>query len=83
MIPLFAFLILWLILVGVYVVLALITMMQMLRFGISSPSAIFLTIFYLIIAIFILGGTALYLFTVDWSIAFDLGPSLIPSFLAS
>jgi hypothetical protein len=43
----------------------------------------FLTIFYLIIAIFILGGTALYLFTVDWSIAFDLGPSLIPSFLAS
>jgi hypothetical protein len=41
MIPLFAFLILWLILVGVYVVLALITMMQMLRFGISSPSAIF------------------------------------------
>jgi hypothetical protein len=73
MIPLPVFLIAWLILLGIYVMLSLISMMQMVRFGIASTMTYFSTAIFLIVAVLMIGGTGLYLATVDWSLGLDLG----------
>lgn len=73
MIPLSTFLIAWLIFLGLYGILALISIMQMVRFGVAGSMTYFSTAIYLVVALIAIGATAAYLMTVDWTLALDLG----------
>jgi len=72
MIPLPVFLIAWLLLLGIYVILSLISMMQMIRFGVASTMTYFSTAIFLIVAVLMIGATGLYLATVDWTLGLNL-----------
>jgi hypothetical protein len=73
MIPLSIFLIAWLVLLGIYALLALVSIVQMVRFGVSGSMTYFSTGIYLAVAAFVLTATVLYFLTVDWSLGLDVG----------
>lgn len=73
MIPLSFFLIAWLIFLGIYGILALVSIMQMVRFGVAGSMTYFSTAIYIVVAFIAIGATAAYLLTVDWNLALDLG----------
>ena len=77
MIPLSVFLIAWLVLLGVYGILSLLSIIQMLRFAISGPMVYLSTFLFILVSLAIIGGTGLYLSHVDWSLPMNLG-SLLP-----
>jgi hypothetical protein len=78
MISLSFFLILWIILLAIYAFLALISVAQMIRFGVASSMTYFSTGIFLTVAAVVIIATIGYLFTVDWSIGFDLQSILQP-----
>ncbi len=67
MIPLWIFLIAWLILMAIYAIMVFISVVQMLRYGISSAMTSFSTIIFLSCIVFVLGGAGLYFLQVDWT----------------
>ncbi|MFA5936027.1 MAG: hypothetical protein WC787_04215 [Patescibacteria group bacterium] len=73
MIPLSIFLIAWLILLGIYVLLALVSMTQMIRFSVASSMTYFSTGVFLLVAILVISVTGIYLMTVDWTLGLDMG----------
>lgn len=78
MISLSFFLILWVILLAIYAFLALISVTQMIRFGVASSMTYFSTGIFLAVAIIVVLVTVGYFLTVDWSIGFDLQSILQP-----
>lgn len=72
MIPLPIFLVVWLILLLAFSVMALVSVVQMLRFGIAGTMAYISTAGFLILSFFVIAGTGLYLLNVDWSLSLDL-----------
>ena len=79
MIPLTIFLIIWLVLIGIYALLSLISMIQMIRFGVMGSMTYFSTALFVVVAALALGLTALYLINVDWSQSLNLATLLSPS----
>lgn len=73
MIPLSIFLIAWLVLLGIYGLLALVSIVQMVRFGVAGSMTYFSTVIYVVVAFIAIGATTLYILTVDWSLALDVG----------
>lgn len=67
MIPLIIFLIAWLILFGIYALLALVSVIQMARFAISGKTAYTVTAIFLAVAGFVILLTGVYIVSVDWS----------------
>ena len=67
MIPLSYFLFAWLLLLGLYLLMSLISMMQMLRFGIAGFGTYASTLAYLIIFVLTVLGCGVYFLTVDWT----------------
>lgn len=78
MIPLSVFLIAWIILLAIYAIISLISIIQMVRFGIASSMTYFSTAVFLIVALIGIGGTCFYLATVDWSIGLDIASIFRP-----
>lgn len=81
MIPLSLFLIIWLVLLGVYAILAFFSVIQMLRYGVAGPMSVFSTGIFLVVAVLVIAGTGLYLLTVDWSLGIEIGGLTDASFL--
>lgn len=72
MLPLSIFLIIWLVLLGVYFFVALVSIIQMARYAIASTTAYTVTAIYIAIAGLVIIVTAIYLLTVNWSQVLDL-----------
>ena len=73
MIPLSYFLIAWILLIALYAVLAVVTVIQMVRFAVASNMTYFSTAVFLIVAFLGLGATLVYFLTVDWTSGVNLG----------
>ncbi len=80
MIPLIWFLFAWLVVMAIFVILALMTLMIFLRFGLSSFATYATSALFLggIIIMFVCTGG--YLLTVDWSASLDTGAVLSSPF---
>lgn len=83
MIPLSLFLVIWLVLIGIYAIVALITIVQMTRFAISGSVATLVILLYVVVAGLALGGTAMYLFGIDWNTTIEFGGTFLPDALTS
>lgn len=82
MIPLVFFLFAWMILVGIFLIVALITVYMAVRYGLSGPITAFTTLLFIAVTCFILFGTAFVLMSVDWTQSINLIPSMgLPSSL--
>ena len=68
MIPIIWFLIVWLIAMGVFFLLAILTMGIALRFGLSGSKTFILCILFFVVSVVVAGGVGLYELThVDWT----------------
>ncbi|MEO5927740.1 MAG: hypothetical protein ABIO72_03390 [Patescibacteria group bacterium] len=73
MIPLSYFLLAWIVLLAIYALLTLVSVIQMVRFAVASSMTYFSTAVFLIVAVLAIGATCVYLATVDWNLALNLG----------
>jgi len=72
MFPLWIFLLIWLALVSLFCLMAFISTMQMLRYGIRAHWTMLSTFLFVASSVFVLGGSGLFFLTVDWSEPIDL-----------
>jgi hypothetical protein len=72
MIPLLWLLLAWLILMGMFALVTLLTVVMNLRYGLSSFGTYVSTAVFLSVIALVLLGTGAYLFTVDWSQTLNL-----------
>jgi len=79
MVPLILFLAVWAILILGFVLLSLITTAMSLRFGISGFMTVTSNAAFVIVALFVLGATCVYLLGVDWSQTISVMPTTLPS----
>lgn len=80
MIALSWFLLAWLVMLGLFFLVSLITLITHLRYGVANIMTYFSTMAFVsvtVIALLFVGG---YLTQVDWTQSLDLGPSLGPLF---
>lgn len=71
MIPFYAFLLAWLVFIALYGVMSLISIIQMLRFGIAVSGTWLSTITFLVVAFVVILGTGWYLLGIDWQQALN------------
>ncbi len=83
MIPIWIFFLIWLVLMSIYALMALISVTQMLRYGIASTVTAFTTFSFLACITIATGITGLYLIGVDWSQSVNVFGSLISSTIFS
>lgn len=67
MIPLVYFMFAWLVLVAIFAIVALITVLMALRFGLSGPMTTLATAIFVGVAAAILIVTGSYLIGIDWT----------------
>ncbi len=72
MIPLQYFLLAWLIFLVIYTVMSLLTIMQMVRFGIAGLGTYATTLLFLVLSLGTILASSAYFLTVDWSSSVDL-----------
>lgn len=82
MIPLSYFLIVWVILLAIFGVMMLLTLIQMLRHGLSSIETYLVTAVFLSVTAIVVIGTALLLARVDWSTPVQILPDGVSGFLS-
>jgi mannose/fructose/N-acetylgalactosamine-specific phosphotransferase system component IID len=80
MIPLSYFLITWTILLAIFGVVLLLTLVQMLKHGLSRTGTYVSTFIFLVVTAGVVIWTAFYLSSVDWSIGIKVIPDGIPGF---
>jgi hypothetical protein len=73
MIPLSVFLLIWIVLLVIYALLALVSVIQMIRFGVASTMTYFSTGVFLVVALIAIAATCVYFTTVDWSLGLNIG----------
>jgi hypothetical protein len=81
MIPLSIFLIPWAILLLIHVLLSLVSVIQMLRFGMSGSMASFSTALFLIVSAMVILATVMYFLSVDWSLSIEFGMFSKPGYI--
>jgi len=79
MIPLYVFLLAWLIFLVLYGVMALVSMLQFVRFGVAGTGTWLSTITFLVVALCVVFGTGWYLLGADWMQTLNLFGSLSSS----
>ena len=79
MIPLSWLLIGWLIAIGLFLILALLTLAINIKYAVSSFMTYAMTALFLGVTLFILFITASYISTIDWSQDVDVIPSFTPT----
>ncbi len=72
MIPLPYFLIAWIVLVGIYAIMALLSTYQMLRFGLAGTGTYLSTIIFLAGVLIVIFAASAYLVSIDWTRSVDL-----------
>ena len=84
MVSLTFFLIIWIILLGIFGLLVLLTLIQMLRHGLPSTATYITTFVFLLVTAGVVIGTSVYLTGVDWSVTVNLIPeSILPFFFGT
>ena len=73
MIPLTLFLFVWLILLVIFLLFALISVVQMLRYSVAGTTAYITTSVFIGVVAVTIFSTGLFLVNVDWSQGFNLG----------
>lgn len=76
MIPLYFFLIAWFVLLAIHGLMALLSVIQMMRFGIAGPGTWLTTTAFFVVSFVAIFGTSAYLISVDWSQAPDFFGSM-------
>lgn len=76
MIPFSWLLLAWLVMLGVFALVALITLFTHVRYGVANVTTYFSTLLFLGVTTGALFLTGTYLMHVDWSQSLDLGPTL-------
>lgn len=76
MIPLSVLLIAWCILAGICALMTLITVLQMLRLGISGPGTFVTSLIFIAVAGFVVLGSSAYFTTVDWTQSVPINSSI-------
>ncbi|MFH1077720.1 MAG: hypothetical protein V1745_00345 [Patescibacteria group bacterium] len=71
-IPISFFLLAWFVLLVVFGLLAFISVIQMLRFGVAGSGTYLSTAVFLAVSGLVLGGVGLYLAGVDWNATLDI-----------
>jgi hypothetical protein len=79
MIPLWIFLLIWLVLMSMYVIMAFLSVMQLMRYGVASFGTYVSSFGFLAITSIVILGTGIYFLTVDWSQGLDLFSGLSSS----
>ncbi len=82
MIPIAIFVIIWLILVAIFMVVSMLSIMQMMRFGVKGPETRWAIIIFVGLTICIMAATIMYLSQIDMKSGLDLKPifeSLFPN----
>ncbi len=77
-IPLFYFLLVWLVLIGIFLIMSAITLLMYLRFGLAGSMTFLSTLLFVGVAALMLLATAGYLARVDWTQEVSIG-SIMPS----
>lgn len=72
MIPLYFFLIAWFVLLAIFGFMALLSVIQMMRFGLASPGTWLTTTIFFVVSLVVIFGTSAHLLSVDWSQTPDL-----------
>ena len=72
MFPLSVFLIAWFILLAIFGLMALLSVIQMLRYGLAGPGTYMTTLIFFVATFVVVFGTSAYLLTVDWTQQIDL-----------
>jgi hypothetical protein len=80
MVPLLLFLAIWAIVILGFGLLALITNVMSIRFGISGFMTIAANTAFVVVALLVLAGTGWYLIGVDWSQTINVYPTSLPGF---
>ncbi|MBI5654830.1 hypothetical protein HZC53_04230 [Candidatus Uhrbacteria bacterium] len=79
MIPLIYFLLAWVVFLGIFAVMSLLTMMQMLRFGLAGLGTYATTFIFLAVSVAVVLGSAFYFTGVDWNQSADIFGGLVSS----
>lgn len=74
MIPLAIFVIIWLILVAIFLVVASLSTLQMLRYGVRGPETKWAVVIFVGLTICIMIATLVYLSQIDLQSGLDLAP---------
>ncbi len=72
MLPLSYFLLAWIILLAIFGLVALISIMQMLRYGVVGIGTYLSTILFLLVSMVVVLGTGIFLTRVDWTQSMNL-----------
>ena len=72
MLPLSYFLLAWIILLAIFGLVALISIMQMLRYGVVGIGTYLSTILFLLVSMVVVLGTGIFLTRVDWTHSMNL-----------
>lgn len=67
MVPISYFLIAWIILLSLYLIMAMVSVLQMVRFGIAGFGTYASTTIFIALLVITVVGSGLYFLTVDWS----------------
>jgi hypothetical protein len=70
---LYYLLILWIVLVAIFVIMSALSIMQMLRFGLSGAGTYFSTLIFVAVGAVIIAGCSFYFATIDWNAALNFG----------
>lgn len=73
MLPLSIFIVIWLVFLGIFGLLSLASVVQMVRFGVSGSITYISTGIFLVVSALVIFTIGMYLLTVDWSSGFDIG----------
>lgn len=79
MIPLIYFLIAWVVFLAIFTIMSLLTMMQMLRFGLAGLGTYASTFIFMAFSVVIVLGSAAYFAGVDWNQTADIFGGLMNS----
>jgi len=80
MIPLIWFLVAWLAILAVFAVMALVSVLINIRFGLASFGTYAISAIFLIVAVFVILLTGSYIATVDWSQSLNILPAAAPNY---
>jgi len=81
MIPLYVFAVIWLVILAIFIVLASLTILQMLRFGINEALTKYVTLVFVVISVIIIGLTLFGLSRIDLTEGINLQSTLDQFFI--
>lgn len=76
MFPLYILPLIWFVLLAIFAIMALLSVIQLLRYGIAGPGTYLTTTLFLVVCIVTVVGASAYLVTINWQQSIDVLGSL-------